>query len=420
MDRGTVTPRNNGSAGCTTPAGCQEIVLTGSQSAATTTTGTWASGSNLVSVSSTNLNFAAVGQKVTSSTGCIPANTYAGDALKEVGQVYLVHSDMVAPQLTTCPETTPQNIVFTDSPATFVSSSNTTVTISAIYRHGDGIHLENDGGVTINRCQSLNHDNAIHLYGTSAGPVQNTVLEGCDVELGTGDNPLTNDEFCGLLADGDHTAGNDAGDYTIVGGNWGQGYPTPICVNSNSVDAGKLVGPTVGPSAGKRYGAMIKLLQGSLAVSSAQAHLRGNIVVAAGATLNLSSSYMPQAQLYGQDSTVILNGCGNTIQSEEVGGSFYPAAECIGIRNPGFVPVYNSTGVVAGGQKMVTGNVTLALGARTVNLSGSAAFTSSSMYSCSLVDLTGANPLKLTKTSGTAFTIAGTGSDQVDYRCLGN
>jgi hypothetical protein len=63
-------------------------------------------------------------------------------------------------------------------------------------------------------------------------------------------------------------------------------------------------------------------------------------------------------------------------------------------------------------------------GPSTVTLSGSAAFTSTSSYFCSIDDATTANAAKLVKTSGTAFTLSTVGKgakkDAIDYICIGS
>jgi hypothetical protein len=63
-------------------------------------------------------------------------------------------------------------------------------------------------------------------------------------------------------------------------------------------------------------------------------------------------------------------------------------------------------------------------GPSTVTLSGSAAFTSTSTYFCSINDATTANAAKLVKTSGSAFTLSTVGKtakkDAIDYICIGS
>lgn len=67
----------------------------------------------------------------------------------------------------------------------------------------------------------------------------------------------------------------------------------------------------------------------------------------------------------------------------------------------------------------VQGSVALAAGAATVTLTGSAVFTNSSSFSCWGSDTTTAAAVRTAATSGTQFTISGTGTDTVAYTCLG-
>lgn len=55
-----------------------------------------------------------------------------------------------------------------------------------------------------------------------------------------------------------------------------------------------------------------------------------------------------------------------------------------------------------------------------VTLVGSAVFTSSSTYDCTAIDRTGANSIQFAPSSGSAFTLTGTGTDLISYICVGN
>ncbi len=63
-------------------------------------------------------------------------------------------------------------------------------------------------------------------------------------------------------------------------------------------------------------------------------------------------------------------------------------------------------------------------GPSTVTLSGSAVFTSTSTYFCTINDATTTNAAKLVKTSGTAFSLTTVGrgakKDVIDYICIGS
>lgn len=86
----------------------------------------------------------------------------------------------------------------------------------------------------------------------------------------------------------------------------------------------------------------------------------------------------------------------------------------------GVMPLFGATGTPVNAPHMVQGTATLSSGAATVTLSGSAVFTSSSSYACTANDTTAAAPVKVSQTSGTSITFAGTGTDVVQFMCAGN
>jgi hypothetical protein len=71
-----------------------------------------------------------------------------------------------------------------------------------------------------------------------------------------------------------------------------------------------------------------------------------------------------------------------------------------------------------GSYREVFGTVTLSTGGAT--LTGITAFTSTSTFGCSCTDQTAANACKAVPASTTSVTFAGTGSDVLFYRCVGN
>lgn len=72
------------------------------------------------------------------------------------------------------------------------------------------------------------------------------------------------------------------------------------------------------------------------------------------------------------------------------------------------------------GGHFVTGSATLSTGSATVTLTGSAIYSSSSSYFCFGSNQTAANAVKVTYSSGSSFTITGTGSDVINFICFGN
>jgi hypothetical protein len=89
-------------------------------------------------------------------------------------------------------------------------------------------------------------------------------------------------------------------------------------------------------------------------------------------------------------------------------------------------PVYNAAGTIQNGAHTVSDSGTLSSGTPstvTVTLTGSAAFTSSSSYNCTVTNkTTQANPLKVTYSSGSSFVVTGpnTVTDGFSFICVGN
>jgi len=82
--------------------------------------------------------------------------------------------------------------------------------------------------------------------------------------------------------------------------------------------------------------------------------------------------------------------------------------------------LYNTTGTLQTAPHIVNGSGALSSGTLVVTLSGSSVFASSSSYVCSVDDSTAVNGTQVTYTSGSSFTITGTGTDSVRYSCIGN
>ncbi|MCA8382524.1 hypothetical protein LGN22_26825 [Burkholderia cenocepacia] len=98
----------------------------------------------------------------------------------------------------------------------------------------------------------------------------------------------------------------------------------------------------------------------------------------------------------------------------------YSAAGNISAAGTGAMPLYSTIGTGVNAPHMVQGSVVLAAGTATVTLSGSAVYTSSSSYTCTANDATGANAVKVGQTSGTSITFTGTGTDTVQFVCAGS
>lgn len=80
---------------------------------------------------------------------------------------------------------------------------------------------------------------------------------------------------------------------------------------------------------------------------------------------------------------------------------------------------YNHSGTKQASPHIVIDTCTLGTDCA-VTLTGSAVFTSSTSYVCVVQDDTAAAATKVVQSSGSAFTITGTGTDVLRYICLGN
>ncbi|HDR9497027.1 TPA: right-handed parallel beta-helix repeat-containing protein [Burkholderia cepacia] len=88
------------------------------------------------------------------------------------------------------------------------------------------------------------------------------------------------------------------------------------------------------------------------------------------------------------------------------------------VKGRGIMPLYNTTGGGVNAPHMTTGSVALSSGSATVTLSGQV-YTSSSSYTCTANDTTAAASVKVSQTSGTSITFTGTGTDTVQFICVG-
>jgi hypothetical protein len=90
------------------------------------------------------------------------------------------------------------------------------------------------------------------------------------------------------------------------------------------------------------------------------------------------------------------------------------------------IAVFNTGGTLQTGQHMVTGTASLngaSPGVATVNLSGSAAFTSNTSYVCTVGNVTAVGGTAfVTRVSGSQFTLTGdnTSTNTYFFQCVGN
>lgn len=89
--------------------------------------------------------------------------------------------------------------------------------------------------------------------------------------------------------------------------------------------------------------------------------------------------------------------------------------------NLGVPPVYSNAGAAVGTPHIVEGQAVLSSGSVAVTFNGSAVFTSTLTYQCTVSDLsTTAAAANAAKASGTSVTFYGSGTDTVGYICVGN
>ena len=85
------------------------------------------------------------------------------------------------------------------------------------------------------------------------------------------------------------------------------------------------------------------------------------------------------------------------------------------------LPVFNAAGTRQQSAHVIVDRVTLTGGGTaTVTLVGSAVFTSATSYSTVICDSSANHSAKVVQTSGSSFTITGTGGDVIEFICIGN
>lgn len=94
-------------------------------------------------------------------------------------------------------------------------------------------------------------------------------------------------------------------------------------------------------------------------------------------------------------------------------GSFSQTGVCMGYT----LKAYDHTGVQVTGVHVVRDTCTLGTNC-TVTLAGSAVFSDTS-YVCTASDATAANPVRIVNTAANTITITGTGTDVINYSCVG-
>lgn len=83
------------------------------------------------------------------------------------------------------------------------------------------------------------------------------------------------------------------------------------------------------------------------------------------------------------------------------------------------LPLYNGTGTLQTASHSAFGSCVLGTSCA-VTLTGDSVFTSSSSYVCTALDVTAAAAVRIQYTSGSQFTLTGTGTDTLRWKCDGN
>lgn len=118
---------------------------------------------------------------------------------------------------------------------------------------------------------------------------------------------------------------------------------------------------------------------------------------------------------HGSGASISDSGTANVIEAPLDGGT-------LNVTNLNTSPIlYNSSATQFGTSHMVFGSATIGGGGTvTVTLSGAAVYTSSGTFVVCGNNESNANPFKITRGSGSEFTITGTASDQITYIAVGN
>jgi hypothetical protein len=113
-------------------------------------------------------------------------------------------------------------------------------------------------------------------------------------------------------------------------------------------------------------------------------------------------------------STMIITTCATTSGCLAIAG-----ASLAEVRSQRFAAVYTANGAQKFTSHIVFDTCTLGTNCA-VTFIPNAGFTNSTSYRCTATDVTAANVVRVNQTSGTAVTFTGTGTDVLNYICVGN
>lgn len=225
----------------------------------------------------------------------------------------------------------------------------------------------------------------------------------------------------------------------------GGSFPQPTILTNGrtSGDANGLMGRLIFSGARIQNGDIVTLDDTAPAVTTtAQLRIAGRdadaaigfdqtagLVLRAGTSLSFYINHLPTSG----DTTYKLRVDGSNITIKEPMTTNSQITSTLATGTPPLVPTsttpvpnlnaspitYNAAGTQQVSPHITQGTCTLGTNC-SVTLSGSAVFTNSSSYQCSVVDTTAIAAVKFAPTSGSAFTLTGTGTDVLSYICNGN
>jgi hypothetical protein len=327
---GTVTIVHNGDPdGCIVTT-CQEVVLTGSHFGSVVSSGVMTANSNVIRFATgSDLAHVIKGQTVSGAT-CIPAGTLVEDRNiwpDGTGMVWIQSTPGHDRAYTTCAVT--ENVTFNDVAFGSINADDEVI-INSKVRSGPAFEFINDAGLRIFGLHGYEHKTGLHL----GHDVGNLTMMGASFGLG---DATPDTSFVSILMDGTDTD-KSARRCHIMGMVASQHYPNVIRINSPDAlyKPCKIDNVGVGSGIGDIVGSSIDVQAGAL-VLSAGGGGHDNLFVSAGTDLTLTAYHGNDApagggaQLYVQDSTATLAGCGNTgIAYMTVGASTIPVGQCLG------------------------------------------------------------------------------------------
>jgi hypothetical protein len=238
--------------------------------------------------SNPDFQYVHVGQAVSDSAACLPSGTTVAAMWPARGIVYVSKSP-------TCTATraSHETLTFQDNtPGTFPACSGAPVppsddpagcvSINSAFRFGDGIRVENVGGVSAFNCSVFEHQVAFHMYSRANN--------GRWANCAAGDNnALPDSGIISLLIDGSHQVGettpNDACDISFANGVLGQHRTVAVLVQSDCSTPNLLSNITMGVPSNQELGIGLEVDAGAVSLVNGTASNAANVLKAQHADL---------------------------------------------------------------------------------------------------------------------------------------